>query len=89
MSERLSRDELATIRGVLEDRRKRWEMSPGEALETIEVLLEHIAALEAENERLRHDADQWRRHERGVARACEQGIVDLARLTALGEEVGK
>lgn len=49
----------------------------------------HIARLEAENERLRHDADQWRRHERGVARACEQGIVDLARLTALGEEVGE
>lgn len=53
MSERLSRDELATIRGVLEDRRKRWEMSPGEALETIEVLLGHIAALEAEAEWLR------------------------------------
>lgn len=53
MSERLSREELAEIRAVIDDRRKRWEMSPGEALETIELLLEHIAALEAENERLR------------------------------------
>lgn len=50
---------------------------------------ERIAALEAENERLRHDAEQWRKHEYGVARACEQGMADLARLAALGEEVGE
>jgi hypothetical protein len=52
-------------------------------------LIEANDALKAENERLRHDAEQWRKHENGVARACERGMADLARLAALDEEVGE
>lgn len=59
---------------------------PGTFEERIEALLTDRAELEAENERLRHDAEQWRKHERGVTRVCEQGMADLARLAALEVE---
>jgi hypothetical protein len=43
----LTEEQAQRIAEVMADRRKRWEMSPGEAVETIEVLLEDRAEMQA------------------------------------------